>query len=313
MRSDRLPALAALRAFEAVARHASFTRAAEELGVTQGAVSYQVRELEAELGLALFRREGRGVRATEAAERLLPSFRRALGEIADAIAAVAPAGAEPKLTVALSTYFAAHWLSKRLGGFSQRHPAIRIRLQHPEFSAFAADEVDMAIRWARADWKVADLVAEFLFEASIAPVCSPALRDGPPRLVEPGDIPRHTLLRDEVTREAWAAWWSLAGIARPIPAREVTINDPNVYIQAAIDGQGIALADDLVADDVALGRLVEPFDIRLGGYGYFLVYPRDRPLKPAARAFRDWIAEEIRTGPQARRASPLAPRRRKDG
>jgi len=304
MAAPRLPALAALRAFEAVARHASFTRAAEELGVTQGAVSYQVRELEGELGLALFRREGRGIRTTEAAERLLPAFRRALAEIADAIAAVAPAGAEPRLTVALSTYFAAHWLSKRLGGFSQRHPTIRIRLQHPEFSAFGADEADMAIRWARGDWKPRDLTAEFLFGASITPVCSPGLRAGPPRLVEPADIPRHTLLRDEVTREAWAEWWKLAGIAQPIPAREVTINDPNVYIQAAIDGQGIALGDALLADDIALGRLVEPFAPRLEGYGYFLVHPRDAPLRPAAQAFRDWIIGEVRQTPPPESGRP---------
>lgn len=309
MKAARIPGLAAVRAFEAVARHTSFTRAAAELGVTQGAISYQIRALEAELGLALFRREGRGIRTTEAAERVLPAFRRALAEIADAVAAVAPADEEPRLTVALSTYFAAHWLSKRLGGFSQRHPAVRIRLQHPEFSAFAGDEVDMAIRWARADWNEPELRTELMFQSPISPVCSPALRDGPPRLKAPADIPRHTLLRDEITREAWAAWWKLAGIAQPIPAREVTINDPNVYIQAAIDGQGIALADDLVADDVALGRLVEPFALRLGGYGYFLVHPRDKPLRAAARAFRDWILGEVRQAAAPERAGRVRRRR----
>lgn len=293
MAPARIPALAALRAFEAVARHASFTRAAEELRVTQGAVSYQVKQLEAELGAPLFRREGRAIRLTRAAERLLRPLQRALADIAEAIAAVAPGGSEPQLTVALSTYFAAHWLSKRLGRFSLQHPNVRMRLQHPESSArFGADEVDMAIRWHRADWTAADLAIERLFLSPITPVCSPRLRVGPPRLAHPIDIHRHALLRDEVTREAWSEWLKLAGIAQPIPAREVTINDPNVYIQAAIDGQGVALADGLVADDIALGRLVEPFEPRLDGYGYFLVYPRDTPLRPAATAFRDWLVGE---------------------
>ncbi len=296
MARARIPALAALRAFEAVARHASFTRAAEELRVTQGAVSYQVKQLEAELGAALFRREGRSISLTPPAERLLPPLQRALADIADAIAAVAPGSAEPQLTVALSTYFAAHWLSKRLGRFSLQHPSVKIRLQHPESSArFGADEVDMAIRWHRADWRAADLAIEPLFLSPITPVCSPWLRDGPPRLVSPADIRRHVLLRDEVTREAWSEWLKLAGIAQPIPAREVTINDPNVYIQAAIDGQGVALADGLVADDIALGRLVEPFEPRLEGYGYFLVHPKDAPLRPAATWFRDWLLAEARS------------------
>lgn len=295
MASTRVPALAALRAFEAVARHASFTRAAEELRVTQGAVSYQVKQLETELGIPLFHREGRAIRLTGAGERLLQPLQRALADIASAIAAVAPGSGEPQLTVALSTYFAAHWLSKRLGRFSLQHPAVRMRLQHPESSArFGADGVDMAIRWHRADWTAPDLAIERLFLSPITAVCSPRLQAGPPRLARPIDIHRHVLLRDEVTREAWSEWLKLAGIAEPTPAREVTINDPNVYIQAAIDGQGVALADGLVADDVALGRLVEPFAPRLEGYGYFLVYPRDAALRPAASAFRDWLIGEAR-------------------
>jgi LysR family glycine cleavage system transcriptional activator len=292
----RIPALAALRAFEAVARHASFTRAAEELRVTQGAISYQVKRLEGELGAALFRREGRSVSLTPAAERLLAPLQRALADIADAVAAVGPGSAAPQLTVALSTYFAAHWLSKRLGRFSRQHPSVRIRLQHPESSArFSADEVDMAIRWHRADWKAPQLAIESLLLSSLMPVCSPQLRDGPPRLAHPADIRRHILLRDEVTREAWSEWLKLAGVVQPIPAREVTINDPNVYIQAAIDGQGMALADGLVADDLALGRLVEPFETRLEGYGYFLVRPKEAPLRPAATWFRDWLLAEARS------------------
>jgi LysR family transcriptional regulator, glycine cleavage system transcriptional activator len=292
----RIPALAALRAFEAVARQASFTRAAEELRVTQGAISYQVKRLEAELGMALFRREGRSVRLTASGERLLPPLRRALGDIADAVAALSTAGAGPQLTVALSTYFAAHWLSKRLGQFSLQHSDVKIRLQHPESSArFGSDEVDMAIRWHRAGWREPELAIEPLFLSAIMPVCSPRLRDGPPRLARPADIRRHTLLRDEVTREAWSEWLKLAGVVEPLPGREVTINDPNVYIQAAIDGQGIALADGLVADDLALGRLVEPFAPRLEGYGYFLVHPRDASLRPAAKAFRDWLLVEARS------------------
>jgi LysR family glycine cleavage system transcriptional activator len=288
-----IPSLAALRAFEAVARLGSFTRAAQELGITQGAVSYQVRLLEEEIRSPLFRREGRGIALTVEAQRLLPILQRALGDIAEAIAAVRPAAEdEARLTVALSTYFAAHWLSKRLAGFSQRHPAIKLRLQHPESTADFA-EIDMAIRWHALDTAEPGLQSERLFAAPLAPVCSPRLRGGPLPLASPADLQRHTLLRDEVTREAWNTWLKRAGVAPPERIREVTINDPNVYIQAAIDGQGFALADSLVADDIALGRLIEPFDMKLDGYGYFLTYPRTALARRSARAFRDWLLAEV--------------------
>lgn len=293
MASPPIPSLAALRCFEAVARLGSFTRAAEALGVTQGAVSYQVRLLETELRTPLFRRERRGIAPTAAGQRLLPILQRALADIADGIASIAPGPEdELRLTVALSTYFAAHWLSKRLAGFSQRHPAIKLRLQHPESSA-SFEDVDMAIRWHALDRTEPGLQSELLFAAALAPVCSPQLRAGPVPLAAPADLQHHTLLRDEVTRDAWSAWLKRAGLAPPEHIREVTINDPNVYIQAAIDGQGLALADTLVADDIALGRLVEPFDLKLEGYGYFLAYPRAALRRRSAQAFRDWLMAEV--------------------
>jgi len=298
-----IPSLAALRSFEAVARLGSFTRAAGELGVTQGAVSYQVRLLEEEIRGPLFRREGRGIALTAEAQRLLPILQQALADIAEGIAAVLPAAEdEAKLTVALSTYFAAHWLSKRLAGFSQRHPAIKLRLQHPESTADFA-EVDMAIRWHALDAAAPGLQSELLFAAPLAPVCSQKLRDGPLPLASPTHLHHHMLLRDEVTRDAWTTWLKRAGVTPPARIREVTINDPNVYIQAAIDGQGFALADSLVADDIALGRLIEPFDLRLEGYGYFLTYPRAALARRSARAFRDWLLAEAES-PEAVPAGP---------
>jgi LysR family glycine cleavage system transcriptional activator len=291
-----MPTFAALRAFEAVARQSSFTRAAAELGITQSAVSYQIKRLEVELGTLLFRRSRRGILLTEQASRLFPVLQRAFTDIAKTAAEVRSHSGDSHLTVALSTYFAAHWLSRRLGAFCQQNPGTRLRLQHPESSVnFGGDDVRMAIRWHKADWVDPDLETELLFLSELSPVCSPRLRAAKNPVIAPQDLCWHTLLRDEVTFEAWSDWFSAAGIEKFHSMRELTINDPNVYIQAAIDGQGVAMGDTLIADEIALGRLIKPFEVALSGYGYFVTYRRSALKHESVRAFRDWLMAETAT------------------
>jgi LysR family transcriptional regulator, glycine cleavage system transcriptional activator len=290
----RLPSLSALRAFEAAARHLSFTRAAQELHITQAAVSYQIRMLEDELGAQLFVREKRTVMLTEGAQQLLPVLQRAFSEIAEGIAAFSAVSREEKLTVALSTYFAIHWLSRRLGHFSHLHPDIQLRLQHPETNARpGVDGVDMAIVWKERHWSPEPgLNSRLLFTSAVSPVCSPALLEKPGSPASPQGLRKQALLRDEVHYEAWSKWLELAAFDDAGPAYDMKINDPNVYLQAAIDGRGWALADGLIADEISLKRLVRPFDVSLEGYGYFIVYRDDALERPGVRAFHEWITQE---------------------
>ncbi|MEA2780114.1 MAG: LysR family transcriptional regulator, glycine cleavage system transcriptional activator [Rhodospirillaceae bacterium] len=289
----RIPSLAALRAFEAVARNLSFTRAADELRITQGAVSYQIKQLVSELGVPLFRWDGRVLVLTEEARKLLPVVQRSFVDIGEVLATISRRRGDFPLTIALSTYFAAHWLSKRLGRFWQHQPGIRLRLQHPEFPVeFGTGKADLSIRWLKADWNDPTLRVELLFLSEISPVCSPSLQTGRPPLDRPNDLQKHKLLRDETVMEAWAAWFKVAGIDYRIPMHELSINDPNVYMQAAVDGQGVALGDTLLADEIALHRLTKPFDVYLSGYGYFIVYPPDALRRPNVKAFRDWLLTE---------------------
>ncbi len=293
MANRRIPSLAALRGFEAVARHSSFTAAAAELGVTQGAVSYQIKQLEAEFCTSLFHRKGRVITLTEPARRLLPVLQKSFRDIGTAVAELRSESAEPHLTVALSTYFAAHWLSRQLGRFCQQHPQIKLRLQHPEHSVnFGNSDVHMVILWHKADQLDRHEEEELLFTSDLSPVCSPRLQYAKQPIEAPMDLLRYTLLRDERTIEAWSEWFAAAGVKHLHPLNELTMNDPNVYIQAAIDGQGIALGDALISDDIALHRLIKPFSVALGGYGYFVTYPVGALKRPNVKAFRDWLVAE---------------------
>jgi LysR family glycine cleavage system transcriptional activator len=259
--------------------------------MTQGAISYQIKRLAREVGAPLFRWDGRSLMVTDEGRRLLPVVQRSLRDIGDVIAAISSTSDHLSLFVASSTYFAAHWLSKRFGRLWQQHPGIGLRLQHPESPVDFA-KVDLAIRWLKQGWGDPGLRVESLFLSNMFPVCSPKLREGKPPLLNPKDLHKHKLLRDEALMEAWTAWFNLAGIGFPKPMQELSVNDPNVYVQAAIDGQGIALGDTLLADEIALGRLIKPFELNLGGYGYFLVYPADAVRRKNVRSFREWLLDE---------------------
>ena len=302
----RIPSLPALRAFEAVARNLSFTKAAEELRLTQGAISYQIKQLEREIGIRLFyRRRGHEIQLSSKAGLLLPTVQRAFAELTQSINAIRVESEAQPVVIALSTYFAAHWLLRRLGRFWRVHHSIKLRLQHPE--TVAAPDVHVTIHWRKEDWTDEGLVTDLLFVSEVSPVCSPSLA-----LTKPKDLLRHTLLRDEVTNEAWTGWLKKAGLSDGDAMHAINTNDPNVYIQAAIDGQGVALGDDLIEDEISLGRLARPFNIKLKGYCYFSSYRPDVLRNPSVAAFRNWLlaeaGEPVASNPSHSSSNPAPPR-----
>ncbi len=290
----RLPPLNALRAFEAAARHLSFTRAAEELHVTQTAISHQIRALEEHLGIRLFRRLPRGLVLTSEAQLFLPPVRAAFEQIAAATRRIAREEAGGVLTVSALPSFAAKWLVPRIGRFRTAHPEIDLRISATlELADFARDDVDVAIRCGRGDYP--GLRVDRLFGETLSPVCSPALLERPPGLAAPRDLRHHTLLHDNDDLDGWRVWLELAGVEGIDPTRGLSFGDASMMLQAAIDGQGVALGRSaLAAADIAAGRLVRPFELsRPFRFAYWLVCPQTSAERPKVAAFRGWLLEEV--------------------
>ncbi|MCG5240830.1 transcriptional regulator GcvA [Azospirillum doebereinerae] len=288
----RLPPLNALRAFEAAARHLSFTKAAEELNVTQAAVSHQIKALEEWLGLPLFRRMNRALALTEAGQSYLPPVREAMDTLAQATDSLIRSDNAGALTVSTMPSFAAKWLVPRLTRFQKRFPDLDVRVQSTSLMVdFARHDVDLAIRFGNGDWP--DLHVERLLTEDIFPVGHPSLLDGDCPLVCPEDLRHHTLLHDDY-RISWAMWCRAAGIEGLDVERGPRFDDSSFTLQAAINGHGVALARGaLVADDIANGRLVRLFDVRLpGSVAYYVVSPPHYLSRPKVKAFRDWLFEE---------------------
>jgi LysR family glycine cleavage system transcriptional activator len=288
----RLPALNALKAFEAAARYESFTKAADELCVTQGAVSHQVKALEAELGLKLFRRERQRLLITEAGRTYLEVVRDAFDRLATGTERLLQRQNSGVLTVTTSPNFASKWLVHRLGRFAEVHPGIDLRItasvQHIDF---AREDIDMAIRHGAGQWPglhVTRLCVEELF-----PVCSPKLLKGRGALRTPRDLKRHTLLHTD-DRSGWARWLEQAGVANGDFGSGPVFNQASMAIDAAIDGQGIALARTaLAAWDLIAGRLVKPFPLALAvSYAYWIVCPKANADLPKVTIFRQWLLSE---------------------
>jgi LysR family glycine cleavage system transcriptional activator len=287
----RLPSLRAVRAFEAAARHESFTNAAEELAVTHAAISRHIRDLEEWLGTPLFRRTGRGVELTAAGDRLSRRLTPLFDELADAISEAMSDEAGPReLTVTVQTAFAARWLVPRLGRFIERHPEISLNLDPTDTLAnFRADPAELGIRMGDGDWE--DVEAELLVQAAVFPVCSPDLLAGR-RLRNPNDLRHFTLLHEE-SRHWWSEWLSAAGARGVDPTRGPMLQG-HLAIEAAEAGQGFALADNVVAvDSLAEGWLIRPFDIDLPQESYYFVRPQGASESRAAHHFRQWVKEEM--------------------
>src|SRR5215469_8182434 len=287
----RLPPLNALKVFEAAARHESFTRAAEELCVTQGAVSQQVKTLEAGLGIKLFNRERQRLIITEAGRDYLVVVRDALDRIAVGTERLLQRQNAGVLTVSTSPDFAAKWLVHRLGHFAEAHSTIDLRVSATMHHVdFAREDVDMAVRHGDGNWPGLDAVqlsAEQLFA-----ICSPKLMSGR-RLARPADILKFPLIHLD-SRADWAKWLRVAGIGDDNVRHGPVLNRASMVIDAAINGQGIALArTTLAAFDLINGRLVRPFAeaLRLSKT-YWIVCPKATSNVPKIVTFRDWLLAE---------------------
>ncbi len=290
----RLPSLNALRAFEAAARHLSFTRAAEELHVTQAAISHQVKALEEHLGRKLFRRLNRALLLTDDGQAYLPSVSRAFTLLNDATSDLLTKQAPGPLTVSALPSFAARWLVPRLGRFRQIRPDIDLRIDpSAALSDFTGGDVDVGIRYGRG--KYPGMRADWLMTEDIFPVCSPALLEGPHPLQDPGDLEHQVLLHDDGHGD-WRTWLLAAGADRVDATRGPIFTDSSMLIQAAMAAQGVALARGvLAADELAAGRLVRPFTLSLPTeYAYYLVCPINTAEQPKIAAFRDWLLGEAR-------------------
>ncbi|HJO97609.1 MAG: transcriptional regulator GcvA [Rhodospirillales bacterium] len=288
----RLPPLNALRVFEAAARHLSFTRAAQELNVTQAAVSHQIKGLEEHLELKLFRRLNRALLLTDQGQAYFPPVRDALETLAQATKRLEVQDAGGTITVSTLTSFAANWLVPRLRRFRTLCPDVDVHISTTDDVVdFGRDNIDMAVRYGSGEWRGLD--AQRLMTEEVFPVCSPSLlEDGPP-LRTPADLGRYTLLHDEM-REDWRMWLLAAGADHLNATRGPGFQHSNLVVQAAIAGEGVALGRSvLVADDLAAGRLIKPFDISLPAeFAYYVVCPEADAKRPKVAAFREWLLDE---------------------
>jgi LysR family glycine cleavage system transcriptional activator len=300
-----LPSLNGLRAFEAAARHLSFTRAAEELHVTQAAVSHQIVRLEQQLGVRLFVRRNRALQLTAEAQAYLPAVTEAFSGLRRATEKLQRTGGGI-LTVTSLTSFAAAWLVPRLGDFQEKHPDIEVRLTTSFGTVdFRREDVDMGIRLGDGKWP--GLRAEWLMAEEVFPVCSPALAE---RLQSPADLADMTLLHVTHWPEGWPDWLAAAGLPGGKGARNLTFDLLISAYRAASQGMGVAMGQTPSVDpELAAGRLVVPFAFRQRDRkGYFVVAPEETADQPKIRAFRDWLfAMAAAPAVDSEAAGPLQP------
>lgn len=286
----QLPNLAALRAFEAAARHQNFSRAAEEIHLTHGAISHQVRALEQDLGVALFTRNGKRIAITPEGQRFALTVRKSLQEIVSAASALRADTRQQRLTVSSIPSFAARWLAPRLGKFIDLHPDIEVMLQSSgQLQDLARDSIDVGIRFGSGRYP--GLAVEKLMGDYYYPVASPAY-DGGRLPASPQQLAHCALLRSE---EPWLPWFQAAGLALPEPSGGVRFQDLSMLIRSASDGDGIALVRHVVAmQEIASGELVRLFDVALKSPDdYYLACPPQALRKPQVQAFRSWLLAEI--------------------
>src|ERR1700726_1230992 len=290
--SARLPSLNGLRAFEAAARHLSFTVAASELNVTQTAISHQIKRLEQELGIRLFVRQNRALTLTPEARDYLPGVRAAFNDLRLATDRLLRKDNDHVLTVSTLASLAAKWLLPRLSAFQEQHPGIDVRITtSSSLVDFKSGDVDAAIRYGRGQWP--GLRADWLMADQLFPVCSPALLAADKPLRRPEDLANWTLLHSSGGYDDdWRLWLTAAGLPANISRQPgVSFDLIFVTVQAAIDGFGVAMGrTSYVEADIAKGRLVVPFKITLpADAGFYLVSPEAKADSPKLRAFRQWL------------------------
>ncbi|WP_426416676.1 transcriptional regulator GcvA [Aestuariirhabdus sp. LZHN29] len=293
--NPRLPSLNSLRVFETAARQLSFTRAAAELFVSQAAVSQQIRQLEEQLGYPLFRRLNRHLLLTDEGQRLLPYVSAAMHSLQQGIEAVFLEQQQRPLNLSVLPSLAYRWLIPRLLKFSTLHPEQEVRISASlALVDFGNSDIDMAIRFGSGDYP--GLCSELLMEDEAFPVCTPNLLEGAPGLSQPADLLNQRLLHDMGPGDLdWANWFRAAGVDYQPRNPGYTIGDSSLAIEAALSGQGIALArSTLVEQELASGRLIKPFDVSLSSdYAYYLVMPREKRELERVRLFCQWLHSAV--------------------
>jgi DNA-binding transcriptional LysR family regulator len=293
----RLPSLNGLRAFEAAARHGGFVGAADELNVTQAAVSRMVRLLEERLELQLFERRPNGLALTPQGKMLQPGLTAAFDAIADHMAKVIAMKSTPVLTLGVGPSFAMRWLIPRLASFYAKHPDIEVRLATGGAINPFNDEWTCGILLGNGDWE--GYTAEPLFSAELIPVCAPAIAK---RLKDPSQLAKESLLQVGHASEDWALWLDGAVLSLPPAAHAITFDNYGMAVQAAIDGLGVTNAlRSYVEDDIRSGKLVAPFPLAVPkGQAWYIVYRTYRESDAGLIAFRAWMQEQSRTKKVAR-------------
>ncbi|WP_445397223.1 transcriptional regulator GcvA [Zobellella sp. An-6] len=287
--SRRLPPLNALKAFEAAARNLSFTRAAEELFVTQAAISHQIKGLEEYLGIKLFRRRNRSLLLTEEGQSYFLEIKDIFSAISDATERLLARSAKGALTVSLQPSFAIQWLVPRLVRFSEVHPDIDVRIKAVDLDEGSlTDDVDVAIYYGKGNWP--GLRADKLHTEYLIPVCSPMLLMGTKPLKSPEDLTRHTLLHD-TSRRDWKAWFKQLDIQAANVNQGPIFSHSSMVIQAAIHGQGVALGHSVLTQpEIDAGRLVCPFEqVLMSKNAYYLVCHESQAALGKIAAFREWM------------------------
>ena len=293
----RLPPLNALRAFEAAARHLNFSRAADELSVTPGAVSQQIQNLEDYVGVALFKRTPKGLLLTDAAQTALPALREAFDRLAEAASLLTAAVDGRRLTVSVAPSFAAKWLVPRLGQFEAAHPQVDVWLSADmEVVDFALGEIDLAIRYGAGRYPGLEVVK--LMSETVIPVAGPEYLEANP-IHAPADLASQILLHDgspdaDDSCPDWSMWLAARGVKGVDGARGPRFNQSSLVIEAAAAGRGVALAKRALAQaDLDAGRLVAPLqDATAVDFAYFVVHPKAKGRLPQVKAFVSWITAQ---------------------
>ena len=300
-----IPGTGSLRAFEAAGRHLNFTRAAEELHLTPAAISHQIKEFEDQLGQRLIERTSRSMRLTPAGEILHAAVSEALDGLGRAASRLQRGRDASRLKVSASTSIAAKWLVPRLDDYMQTTPGADVQLDVSDrVRDFIQDDIDVAIRFGNGHYPA--YRADRLFDNTIFPVCSPALLTSKKPLQHPRDLLQHRLIHVEwsgqgVTWPNWRMWMLAAGVSDFNETRGLHLDNSGLALQAAIDGQGVALGDSsLVSDDLAAVRLVQPFALTIKGpaqFAYYVISRMETQNDPLVRSFREWILDEAARTP----------------
>lgn len=289
----RLPPLTTLRAFKVAAQCLSFTETANELNITQAAVSHQIKALEEFFDKPLFKRGNRSLALTETGARFLPYIDQMFTVLEQGTDEVTQEDDSPTLTVSVIPSFAARWLVPRLGLFFRTHPEIDFRLAPSRgLVNFNKENIDLAIR--HGGGKYPGLYSIHLAKENIYPVCHPKLLEGKHALKKPSDLEHHVLLHDEGHGD-WRAWL-IAAKANNVDSNKGPVhNDSSMAIQQAAEGDGVALArSQLVKGDIACGVLVRPFKIsQPSKFAYYIVYPENKAVTPQMEVFIKWLQDQM--------------------